>query len=167
MTGRRSISDIHLTKDGKHQFPPRGRGRQSKWDSHQAEAPLPEIKIPTICEEDTTMTETKAPKRPTPTCEHVWKGGKCIHCLAPEHPIISDTAELIAKDHQLHACRYYVHKLRCKAYADQVAAGVLTVEQARHYYALAMINFDELMKSSGSGSVTEADQADMDLGFPL
>ena len=72
-----------------------------------------------------------------------------------------------ASDHQLHACRYYVHMLRCKTYSDAVARGELTVEEARPYYELAMINFDQLMVASKSGAVTLADQVSMDKGFPL
>ena len=38
----------------------------------------------------------------------------------------------------------------------------MSVEQAREMYRLAMENYDELKKSSANGSVTEADEANMD-----
>tara|TARA_Y100000310_G_scaffold166228_1_gene165929 strand:- start:2626 stop:2931 length:306 start_codon:yes stop_codon:yes gene_type:complete len=69
--------------------------------------------------------------------------------------------------HQLHAARYAFHKVRCKQYGDAVQQGLLPVEEARLRYKLAMQNYDELILSSANGSVTEADQADMDKGFPL
>jgi hypothetical protein len=69
--------------------------------------------------------------------------------------------------HQLHAARYAFHKVRCKMYSDAIQQGLLPLEEGRLRYKLAMQNYDELIKSSANGSVTEADQADMDKGFPL
>lgn len=69
--------------------------------------------------------------------------------------------------HQLHAARYAFHKVRCKMYGDAVRQNLMGVEEARERYRLAMLNYDELIKSSANGSVTDADQADMDKGFVL
>ena len=75
--------------------------------------------------------------------------------------------DVAAAAHQLHAARYYVHKIRVKVYGDAVANGTMVPEEAAFHYGLAMINFDKLMVSSRSGSVTAADQAEMDKGFHL
>jgi len=105
----------------------------------------------------------------------------CVHCehnrrvIAELNEKLREVAQRDAArtrmidgpDHQLHAARYYVHKLRAKTYGDAVAIGLMGAEEARHHYALAMINFDTLMETSASGSVTDANQADMDKGFPL
>lgn len=76
-------------------------------------------------------------------------------------------ASLRAFEHRLHAARYAFHKVRCKVYGDAVEMGQMTAEQGREMYRLAMLNYDELIKSSASGSVTDADDADMAKGFPL
>lgn len=67
--------------------------------------------------------------------------------------------------HQLHAARYYVHKLRVKQYHDEILRG-MPPTVAKEYYRLAMENYDEMMKSSANGCVTDADQIDMTIGFP-
>lgn len=71
------------------------------------------------------------------------------------------------KDHQLHAARYAFHKVVATRYANEVHAGRMPVEQAREMYRLALLNYDELIESSESGSVTDSDEADMAKGFPL
>jgi hypothetical protein len=76
-------------------------------------------------------------------------------------------AFMASMQHQLHAARFAFHKLRCKVYGDAVQQGLLPLEEGRLRYTLAMHNYDELIKSSANGSVTEADQTDMDKGFLL
>tara|TARA_Y100000310_G_scaffold67277_1_gene62576 strand:- start:20227 stop:21027 length:801 start_codon:yes stop_codon:yes gene_type:complete len=68
---------------------------------------------------------------------------------------------------QLHIARYAFHKVKCKVYGDAVANGQMSVEEARHHYVLAMINYDKLIEAGACGSFTEANQAVMDRGFPL
>ena len=72
-----------------------------------------------------------------------------------------------ALQHQLHAARYAFHKVRCKVYGDAVMAGKMPPEQAQEMYRLAMLNYDELIKSAAGGALTKADEADMVRGFPL
>ena len=74
-------------------------------------------------------------------------------------------AEIEKYKHKLHLCRYYVHRLRVRQYAATMASG-MSVEHAREMYQIAMSNFDQLVEAAGSGEMTEADQLDMDLGFP-
>jgi hypothetical protein len=71
------------------------------------------------------------------------------------------------RDHQLHAARYAFHKVVVTRYANEVNAGRMPVEQAREMYGLALLNYDELIESSESGSVTDSDDLDMVKGFPL
>jgi hypothetical protein len=87
--------------------------------------------------------------------------------MSPRSKQIEKGGTVATWEHQLHAARYAFHKVRCKVYVDAVAAGQMTVEQGREMYRLAMLNYDELIKSSANGSVTEADEADMKAGFPL
>ena len=76
-----------------------------------------------------------------------------------------DRELIAAQDHRLHLARYYVHKMRVKQYHDAMQRG-MPVEEARQRYAHAMKNYDELMRGGGGGQFTDADQQDMDKGFP-
>ena len=77
----------------------------------------------------------------------------------------SDIMDVLS--HQLHMARYAFHKVKVKQYHDQHMLGMMSIEQAKSMYNAAMINYDELIKHSADGSVTEADQLDMEAGFPL
>ena len=70
------------------------------------------------------------------------------------------------QDHQLHAARYAFHKVTVKRYSDAYMMGLMPLDRAKAMYKLAMVNYDDLISSSANGSVTDADQIDMDAGFP-
>ena len=79
---------------------------------------------------------------------------------------MDDLVTVVEKyEHKLHMCRYYVHRLRVRQYRAAMASG-MSLEHALEMYKTAMFNFDELVKEADSGELTEADQLDMDLGFP-
>jgi hypothetical protein len=75
-------------------------------------------------------------------------------------------AILVERDNQLHMARYAFHKVRVKVYMDAIQIGLMGVEEARHHYQLAMINYDSLIAKAVGGTMTEADEADMVKGFP-
>jgi hypothetical protein len=70
------------------------------------------------------------------------------------------------RDNQLHMARYAFHKVRVKVYMDAIQIGLMGVEEARHHYELAMINYDSLIAKAVGGMMTEADEVDMAKGFP-
>lgn len=68
---------------------------------------------------------------------------------------------------QLSAARYAFHKVTVKRYADAVRAGFMCEGEAHHHYALAMLNYDGIIKKAVSGSTQEANEADMEKGFRI
>lgn len=75
--------------------------------------------------------------------------------------------DAVALNHQLHAARYAYHKQVSKRYGDMTTSGLMTVEEARERYRLAMLNYDGIIEVAADGHLTEADEADMAKGFPL
>ena len=72
-----------------------------------------------------------------------------------------------ATDNQLHTARYAFHKVVCKRYADAVHMGMMGAEEAAHHYALAMLNYDGIIKDGASGALRDANEADMAKGFRI
>lgn len=68
---------------------------------------------------------------------------------------------------QIRAARYAFHKVTVKRYADAVHLGQVSEEEAQHHYALAMLNYDGIIKNAASGASQEANEADMAKGFRL
>jgi len=71
------------------------------------------------------------------------------------------------RDHKLHAARYTFHKVTAKRYGDQVASGMMALDEAAEMYRLAMANYDEIIEAAAGGALTDADEADMQKGFRL
>jgi len=76
--------------------------------------------------------------------------------------LLSDSNELRM---QLHAARYYTHKLIIKKYGDVLAAGLIDEERARELYAEAMANYDGVIKDSVQGHAAEAMERSISEGF--
>ncbi len=83
----------------------------------------------------------------------------------PLEPVAAESIKEM--EAQLHAARYAFHKVTCKRYGDMAVAAILSLDEARERYRLAMVNYDGIIEVAANGHLTEADEADMGRGFPL
>ena len=65
----------------------------------------------------------------------------------------------VQQQRQLHMARYAFHKVACARYQH--------LPDGPQRYALAMTNYDELVEGAKDGAHTDANEADMQKGFPI